>query len=139
MISQCTLVTFPSASEDSDIFLAVAIPIADYGLISAAELPSFELVRSVTPSPRNRLGVKGVGEVNIVPVMAAIANAVADAVGRRMDSLPMSPPKAAGSMSCRNRSTLPSRQKIGTRHFKRLKSWLTWHPKTNLTESRWLK
>lgn len=53
---------------------------ADYGVISAAELPSFELVGHVTPTPRNRLGVKGVGESGAVGSTAAIQNAVVDAV-----------------------------------------------------------
>ena len=38
------------------------------------------------PNPNHPFGVKGVGEANIVPAMAAVANAVAAAVGRRMDS-----------------------------------------------------
>jgi CO/xanthine dehydrogenase Mo-binding subunit len=37
--------------------------------------------------------VKGVGEVPIVPALAAIANAIADATGKRLYELPMSPPK----------------------------------------------
>ena len=37
------------------------------------------------------LGVRGVGEVSLVPPMAAIANAIHDAVGVRMDTLPMNP------------------------------------------------
>jgi CO/xanthine dehydrogenase Mo-binding subunit len=37
--------------------------------------------------------VKGVAEANIVPPMAAIANAVYRATGRRLTELPMSPPK----------------------------------------------
>jgi CO/xanthine dehydrogenase Mo-binding subunit len=45
------------------------------------------------PNPSHPYGVKGVGEVCLCPVMAAIANAVADATGRRMVDLPMSPPK----------------------------------------------
>jgi CO/xanthine dehydrogenase Mo-binding subunit len=37
--------------------------------------------------------VKGVGEVPLVPVMAAVANAVHNALGKRFYALPMSPPK----------------------------------------------
>jgi len=50
------------------------------------------------PNPNHPFGVKGVGEVNLVPAMAAVANAVADAVGRRMTSLPMSPPKVLAAL-----------------------------------------
>jgi CO/xanthine dehydrogenase Mo-binding subunit len=42
-------------------------------------------------NPGHPFGVRGVGEVPIVPPMAAIANAIHNAVGVRMDKLPMSP------------------------------------------------
>jgi CO/xanthine dehydrogenase Mo-binding subunit len=42
-------------------------------------------------NPGHPYGVRGVGEVPIVPPMAAIANAIHDALGVRMGSLPMSP------------------------------------------------
>ncbi|MCY3909911.1 MAG: xanthine dehydrogenase family protein molybdopterin-binding subunit, partial [bacterium] len=53
---------------------------ADYPVISAAELPSFELVRSETPTDRNLLGAKGVGESGTVGATAAVQNAVIDAL-----------------------------------------------------------
>ena len=43
------------------------------------------------PNPSHPYGVRGVGEVPIVPPMAAIANAIRDAVGLRMADLPISP------------------------------------------------
>jgi CO/xanthine dehydrogenase Mo-binding subunit len=39
-----------------------------------------------------------VGEVNIVPPMAAIANAVAHATGRRLTELPLSPPRIRAAL-----------------------------------------
>ena len=45
------------------------------------------------PNPVHPYGAKGVGEVNICPPMAAIANAIEHAIGRRMTELPMSPPR----------------------------------------------
>jgi CO/xanthine dehydrogenase Mo-binding subunit len=45
------------------------------------------------PNPRHPFGVKGVGEVPIVPPMAAVANAIYDAIGVRMPDLPISPPR----------------------------------------------
>jgi CO/xanthine dehydrogenase Mo-binding subunit len=42
-------------------------------------------------NPGHPYGVRGVGEVPIVPPMAAVANAIHDAIGIRMDNLPMSP------------------------------------------------
>jgi CO/xanthine dehydrogenase Mo-binding subunit len=45
------------------------------------------------PNPKHPYGLRGVGEVPVVPTMAAIANAIGDAIGIRPRSLPMSPPK----------------------------------------------
>jgi CO/xanthine dehydrogenase Mo-binding subunit len=45
------------------------------------------------PNPNHPFGVKGVAEANIVPPMAAIANAIRNATGKRLTQLPMSPPK----------------------------------------------
>jgi carbon-monoxide dehydrogenase large subunit len=53
----------------------------DYALPKAARLPSFELDKTVTPSPVNPLGVKGVGEAGAIASTAAVANAVIDALG----------------------------------------------------------
>jgi carbon-monoxide dehydrogenase large subunit len=52
----------------------------DYLVPSAAELPSFELDRTVTPSPTNPLGVKGVGETGTIASTPAVVNAVIDAL-----------------------------------------------------------
>ena len=43
------------------------------------------------PNPGHPFGVRGVGEISIVPPMAAIANAIHDAVGVRMSRLSMNP------------------------------------------------
>jgi CO/xanthine dehydrogenase Mo-binding subunit len=45
------------------------------------------------PNPRHPFGARGVGEVPIVPPMAAVANAIYDATGIRLRDLPMSPPR----------------------------------------------
>ena len=54
--------------------------LADYGFISAAELPSFERVAMETPTPRNPLGAKGIGEAGTIGATPAVHNAVVDAV-----------------------------------------------------------
>jgi carbon-monoxide dehydrogenase large subunit len=51
-----------------------------YLVPSAAELPSWELHRTETPSPTNPLGVKGVGETGAIASPAAVMNAVVDAL-----------------------------------------------------------
>jgi len=52
----------------------------DYGIPSAAELISFETSNTETPSPRNPLGAKGIGESGTIGSTPAIHNAVIDAV-----------------------------------------------------------
>ncbi len=65
----------------------------DYRVPVASDLPEIDVALVEIPNPRHPFGAKGVGEVPIVPPMAAIANAIFDATGVRMESLPMSPPK----------------------------------------------
>ncbi len=54
--------------------------LADSGFISAAELPSFERVPMETPTPRNPLGAKGIGEAGTIGSTPAVHNAVINAV-----------------------------------------------------------
>src|SRR5205814_1914862 len=54
--------------------------LADYLVPSAAEMPSFTLDSTVTPSPSNPLGVKGVGEAGTIAAAQAAINAIVDAL-----------------------------------------------------------
>jgi len=63
----------------------------DFLIPYATEVPTPVLLHTETPSPNNALGVKGVGEAGTIAVPAAIANAVADAVGKPVDRMPLSP------------------------------------------------
>jgi carbon-monoxide dehydrogenase large subunit len=54
--------------------------LVDYGVPTAAELPSFRLDHTVTPSPTNLLGVKGVGEAGTIGAAPTVMNAVVDAL-----------------------------------------------------------
>jgi aerobic carbon-monoxide dehydrogenase large subunit len=68
--------------------------LADYGAITAAELPSFELVTSETPTDVNPLGVKGIGEAGTIGATPAVQNAVIDALahlGVRHVDMPTTP------------------------------------------------
>jgi aerobic carbon-monoxide dehydrogenase large subunit len=58
----------------------VTANLADYGIISAAELPSFELVGMETPTPVNPLGAKGIGESGTIGATPAVQSAVVDAL-----------------------------------------------------------
>ena len=53
---------------------------SDYGIISPTELPSFERIPMVTPTPLNPLGAKGIGESGTIGSTPAVQNAVVDAV-----------------------------------------------------------
>ena len=65
----------------------------DYRCPVASDLPMIEAVLVEVPNPRHPFGARGVGEVPIIPPMAAISNAIKSAIGIRMEHLPMSPPK----------------------------------------------
>ena len=63
----------------------------DYRMPTSLDLPMIETQIVEKPNPGHPFGLRGVGEVSIVPPMAAIANAVVDAAGARLTELPMSP------------------------------------------------
>ncbi len=65
----------------------------DYRIPVASDLPMIDTIILEVPNPGHPFGVRGVGEVPIVPPLGAIANAIARATGARMTDLPMSPPK----------------------------------------------
>ena len=65
----------------------------DYRMPVTSDLPFLDTVMIEIPNPKHPQGVRGVGEVPLVPVMAAVANALHNALGLRFYSLPMSPPK----------------------------------------------
>jgi len=65
----------------------------DYRCPVASDVPMIEAVLVEVPNPRHPFGARGVGEVPIVPPMAAIRNAIKHATGLQLTDLPMSPPK----------------------------------------------
>ncbi len=70
----------------------------DYRVPVASDLPMIDTVLVEVPNNRHPFGVRGVGEVPIVPPMAAIGNAIKAATGVRLVSLPMSPPKVVAAL-----------------------------------------
>jgi CO/xanthine dehydrogenase Mo-binding subunit len=70
----------------------------DYRCPVASDLPMIETLMIEVPNPTHPYGAKGVGEVNICPPMAAIANAIENAIGVRMTELPMSPPRIVAAI-----------------------------------------
>ena len=63
----------------------------DFLIPYATEIPPIEIHHTETPSPSNPLGIKGVGEAGTIPVNAAIANALSDALDADIDRMPVSP------------------------------------------------
>ena len=63
----------------------------DYRMPTALDLPEIETILVEVPNPGHPYGVRGVGEVPIVPPLAAVANAIHDAAGVRVTALPASP------------------------------------------------
>jgi aerobic carbon-monoxide dehydrogenase large subunit len=76
--------------EDGQLLTAT---LTDYAMPIASELPSFETDSTVTPSPVNPLGVKGVGEAGTIGSTPAVANAIADALGVAHVDMPFTPEK----------------------------------------------
>ena len=70
--------------------------LADYLLPTALDVPRIELGHTVTPSPLNPLGIKGVGEAGAIPVGPLFAQALEDALelparGKELNEIPLSP------------------------------------------------
>ena len=66
----------------------------DYRVPVASDLPMIDTIIVEVPSDSHPFGVRGVGETGIAPPLPAIANAIADATGKRLRHLPISPPKS---------------------------------------------
>jgi carbon-monoxide dehydrogenase large subunit len=65
----------------------------DYLIPTATDVPPVQIVHLETPSPNTVHGFKGMGESATIGAPACVANAIGDALGRPIDSLPISPPR----------------------------------------------
>ena len=74
----------------------------DYRVPVCSDVPMIDTVIVEVPNPTHPYGVRGVGETPIVPPMAAISNAVANALGIRFTDLPMSPPRVLAAINAGN-------------------------------------
>jgi xanthine dehydrogenase molybdenum-binding subunit len=70
----------------------------DYRMPTSLDLPMIDTVIVEVENPGHPFGLRGVGEVSIVPPMAAIANAMYRAIGVRMQQLPMSPTRVVEAL-----------------------------------------
>jgi CO/xanthine dehydrogenase Mo-binding subunit len=71
----------------------------DYRMPTTLDLPMIETILVEVPNPGHPIGIRGVGEVPIVPPPAALANAIYRAVGVRLTELPMSPAKVCKAVA----------------------------------------
>jgi aerobic carbon-monoxide dehydrogenase large subunit len=81
----------------------VTTTFADYLLPTAKDVPNLQTLYKESPSPHNPLGVKGIGEVGVIPAAAAIISAIEDALspfGVRIAQMPITPPKLAELIAC---------------------------------------
>ena len=76
----------------------------DYRMPTSLDLPMIDTVIVEVDNPAHPYGVRGVGEVCIIPPMAAIANAIYDATGVRMNNLPMNPAAVLKALSEKDKS-----------------------------------
>jgi xanthine dehydrogenase molybdenum-binding subunit len=70
----------------------------DYRIPTALDAPMVDVIMVECAHPGHPLGVRGVGECNIVPPLGAIANAINDAIGLRPHSLPATPRVLLGDL-----------------------------------------
>ncbi len=70
----------------------------DYRIPVCSDLPFIDTKILEIPNPDHPYGVRGVGETSIVPPLAAIGSAVSNAVGVRLDHVPMSPPRIRAAL-----------------------------------------
>ena len=75
----------------------------DYRVPVCSDLPMIGTQILEIPNPNHPYGVRGVGETSIVPPLAAVANAVSNAVGVRMTHIPMSPPRILAALEADRR------------------------------------
>ena len=73
----------------------------DYRIPVCSDLPMIDTVILEIANPGHPYGVRGVGETSIIPPLAAVANAISAAVGVRLTSVPMSPPKLLAAMEAK--------------------------------------
>jgi xanthine dehydrogenase molybdenum-binding subunit len=76
----------------------------DYRVPTMLDLPALETILVEHANPDHPFGVRGVAEISVVPPMGAISNAIYNAVGVRMRSLPMAPHKIVKALSEKNGS-----------------------------------
>ena len=76
----------------------------DFRLPTALDVPPIDCVIIDTPVPGVPYGLRGVGEMPIVPVAGAVANAVRRAIGVRVTAMPMTPERVLAALKSKTGS-----------------------------------
>ena len=80
--------------------------LAKYILPTSLDVPKVKIKIVEDPDPLSPLGAKGIGEPAMVPTAPAIMNAIYDAVGVRIKSLPATPEKILSALREKQRKSL---------------------------------
>src|SRR5262249_28105185 len=83
---------------DADTGTPLTLTFADYRTPTVGWMPDIEVILVEDPSPDGPFGAKGAGEMGLGPTAAAIANAIYNAVGVRLTSVPMTPDRVLAAL-----------------------------------------
>jgi 4-hydroxybenzoyl-CoA reductase subunit alpha len=86
----------------------------EYKSLTALDMPEVDTVLIEDPDPNCPFGAKEVGQGPLLPVMPAVANAIYDAVGVRIDELPITPDKVLRALEKKKKGETP---RVGPEHF----------------------
>jgi 4-hydroxybenzoyl-CoA reductase subunit alpha len=86
----------------------------EYKSLTALDMPEVDVVLVEDPDPNCPFGAKEVGQGPLLPVMPALANAIYDAVGVRIDEIPVTPDKVLKALELKNSGKNP---RVGPEHY----------------------
>jgi len=86
----------------------------EYKSITSLDMPEVEVMLVEDPDPNCPFGAKEVGQGPLLPVMPAVANAIFDAVGVRIDEVPITPEKVLRALRLKRAGKNP---RVGPEHF----------------------
>jgi 4-hydroxybenzoyl-CoA reductase subunit alpha len=86
----------------------------EYKSLTSLDMPEVDTVLIEDPDPNCPFGAKEVGQGPLLPVMPAVANAIYDAVGVRIDELPITPDKVLKALEKKNKG---EEARVGPEHF----------------------
>jgi len=92
----------------SGAFVHRAPSMLDYKSLTALDMPEVEVALIENPDPNCPYGAKEVGQGPLLPVMPAVANAIFDAVGVRIDEIPITPDKVLRALHAKDKRVGPT-------------------------------